>query len=142
VYPVQIPVTALSLQLLRKRNASTITKTEKSKTGILLLNLGGPERLEDVHNFLLRLFSDQDLIQLPAQRFLAPRIAKRRTPKIQEKYSEIGGGSPIRMWTEKQGQLMVKILDHISPESAPHKHYIGFRYSRPLTEETIDQMEK
>ena len=52
-----------------------------------------------------------------AYRFLAPIIAKRRSPKIQAKYHEIGGGSPIRMWTEKQGQLMVKILDDISAES-------------------------
>jgi len=30
-------------------------------------------------------------------------------------YSEIGGGSPIRKWTEVQGAGMVKILDEISP---------------------------
>ena len=40
----------------------------KPKTGILMLNLGGPEKLEDVHDFLLRLFLDKDLIPLPAQR--------------------------------------------------------------------------
>ncbi|GAA6068277.1 ferrochelatase, mitochondrial, partial [Tachysurus ichikawai] len=37
----------------------------KPKTGILMLNMGGPERLEDVHDFLLRLFLDKDLMQLP-----------------------------------------------------------------------------
>ena len=40
----------------------------KPRTGILLLNLGGPETTEDVHDFLLRLFLDKDLIPLPAQR--------------------------------------------------------------------------
>jgi len=32
-----------------------------------------------------------------------------------EHYREIGGGSPIRKWTEVQGVEMVKILDSISP---------------------------
>lgn len=48
---------------------------------------------------------------------LAPWIAKRRTPKIQEQYSKIGGGSPIKMWTEKQGQGMVELLDKMSPKT-------------------------
>ena len=42
----------------------------KPKTGILLLNLGGPEKAEEVHDFLLRLFLDKDLIPLPAQRLV------------------------------------------------------------------------
>jgi protoheme ferro-lyase len=50
-------------------------------------------------------------------RYLAPLIAKRRTPKIQEQYEKIGGGSPIKMWTEKQGAGMIKILDQISPST-------------------------
>lgn len=30
---------------------------------------------------------------------------------------------------------MCKILDKISPETAPHKPYVAFRYANPLTEE-------
>jgi ferrochelatase len=37
---------------------------------------------------------------------------------------------------------MCQILDERCPDSAPHKAYIGFRYASPLTEDTIDQMEK
>jgi len=48
-------------------------------------------------------------------RRLAPWIAKRRSRKIMKHYGEIGGGSPIRKWTELQGTGMVKILDNISP---------------------------
>lgn len=105
-----------------------------------MLNLGGPETQDDVHDFLLRLFMDKDLIPLPAQSILAPNIARRRTPKIQAQYGKIGGGSPIKRWTEAQGEGMIKILDEISPQSAPHKFYIGFRYAHPLTEDTIEQM--
>uniref|UniRef100_A0A4W6CXW4 Ferrochelatase n=1 Tax=Lates calcarifer TaxID=8187 RepID=A0A4W6CXW4_LATCA len=114
----------------------------KPKTGILMLNMGGPEKLEDVHDFLLRLFMDTDLMKLPVQNKLGPFIAKRRTPKIQEQYSKIGGGSPIKHWTSMQGEGMVKLLDEMSPETAPHKFYIGFRYVHPLTEEAIEEMEK
>ena len=92
---------------------------------------------------------------------MAKWIAKRRTPKIQEQYEKIGGGSPIRKWTDLQGEQMVRLLDKMSPETgwlrenspvtwpetpssslAPHKHYIGFRYAKPLTEDAIDQMDK
>ena len=34
-----------------------------------------------------------------------------------EYYRHIGGGSPIKKWTELQGQGMVKLLDEISPET-------------------------
>ncbi|KAJ3604820.1 hypothetical protein NHX12_026872 [Muraenolepis orangiensis] len=117
-------------------------ENRKPKTGILMLNMGGPEKLEDVHSFLLRLFMDTDLMKLPVQNTLAPLIARRRTPKIQEQYSRIGGGSPIKHWTAMQGEGMVRLLDEMSPETAPHKFYIGFRYVHPLTEEAIEEMEK
>lgn len=53
-------------------------------------------------------------------RTLGPLIARRRTSSIQEQYSRIGGGSPIKMWTTKQGEGMVKILDQISPSTGIH----------------------
>lgn len=37
---------------------------------------------------------------------------------------------------------MSKILDEKCPESAPHKAYVGFRYANPLTEDTLEQMER
>ena len=42
-----------------------------------MMNLGGPATLQEVHGFLLRLFSDGDLIPLPMQQYLAKWIAKR-----------------------------------------------------------------
>ena len=41
-----------------------------------MLNMGGPENLDEVHDFLLNLFLDKDLIQLPAQRFVVIAPAK------------------------------------------------------------------
>ena len=71
---------------------------------------------------------------------LGPLIARRRTPVLRKHYEEIGGGSPIKKWTDIQGQGLVKVLDEISPETSPHKYYIGFRYAHPLTEDALDQM--
>ncbi|KAL3894407.1 MAG: hypothetical protein SGCHY_005295, partial [Lobulomycetales sp.] len=107
---------------------------------IVLLNLGGPPTQSEVGPFLHRLFADRDLIPLPFQRYLAPWIANRRTPKIQNQYAQIGGGSPIKAWTEKQASALVRKLDERHPASAPHKPYIAFRYAPPLTPDTISQM--
>ena len=41
-----------------------------------------------------------------------------------------------------KGEMMCKILDEKCPESAPHRPYVGFRYVNPLTEYTLEQMEK
>lgn len=114
----------------------------KPKTAIFMLNMGGPRNSSEVQGFLTNLFLDRDIIKLPVQSRLGPLIAKRRTPSIIQKYNEIGGGSPIYKWTSLQGELMCEKLDEESPETAPHKPYIGFRYANPLTEDTLAQMEK
>tara|TARA_B110000008_G_scaffold153222_1_gene154327 strand:+ start:87 stop:1346 length:1260 start_codon:yes stop_codon:yes gene_type:complete len=120
---------------------TTIDGETPPKTAIVMLNMGGPNDLDETGPFLSNLFNDGEIIQLgPLQNYLGPWIAHRRTPKVRKQYDEIGGRSPIRIWTEKQGQGMVEILDKISPETAPHKHYIMFRYAAPLTEETLLQM--
>lgn len=100
------------------------------------------EQVPETGDFLSRLFHDGDLIPLPFQSVLAPLIAKRRTPKIEKQYADIGGGSPILKWTRLQGEGMVKLLDEMSPETAPHKAYVAFRYANPLTETCLDEMKR
>ncbi|KAK9768162.1 ferrochelatase hem15 [Basidiobolus ranarum] len=132
-----------STGVLDKKQVETPLKEPvKPATGVLLMNMGGPGKLSEVEDFLTRLFSDSDIIPIPFQSVLAPLIAKRRTPKIVNQYDIIGGGSPIRSWTEKQGKLMEKLLDETSPQTAPHKSYIGFRYAAPLTEEALEEIKK
>ncbi|EAT43108.1 AAEL005415-PA [Aedes aegypti] len=117
-------------------------KHSKPRTAIVMLNMGGPQTTDQVHDYLLRIMTDRDMIQLPVQSKLGPWIAKRRTPEVQKKYAEIGGGSPIFKWTNIQGELLCKQLDKVSPETAPHKHYVAFRYVTPLTEDTLKQVEQ
>lgn len=61
--------------------------TQQERVGVLLLNLGGPENLDDVQPFLYNLFADPDIIRLPAPiRFLQPALATListlRAPKV------------------------------------------------------------
>eukprot|EP00466_Bigelowiella_natans_P000541 jgi/Bigna1/32878/e_gw1.1.414.1 len=102
----------------------------------------GPSKPSDTKSFLSRLFNDNDIIEMGGgtfQKLMANFIVKMRTPKVEKQYEQIGG-SPIRKWTESQGEALEKELDRISPESAPHKAYTCFRYAHPLTEEALTQM--
>jgi protoporphyrin/coproporphyrin ferrochelatase len=110
------------------------------KTGIVMMNLGGPATLDDVEPFLLELFADREIIQLPLQRWLGPFIARRRTPKVRNLYAGIGGGSPILRYTEAQGRGMVDRLNRFSPETAPHKFYVAFRYTHPRSDDALRAM--
>lgn len=89
--------------------------------------MGGPETLDDVHNFLHNLFSDRDLMQLPFQKYAAKYISRRRTPQIKDQYQAIGGGSPILSWTRKQGLAMEKVLDEISPETGKETNSLSIK---------------
>ncbi|PIE63798.1 MAG: ferrochelatase [Desulfobacterales bacterium] len=86
--------------------------TEK-KIGVLLLNLGGPEKLEDVRPFLYNLFSDRQIIRLGPfflQKPLAALIAKKRAPKSAKNYAQIGGGSPLGRITAQQAAALEEQL--------------------------------
>jgi protoporphyrin/coproporphyrin ferrochelatase len=113
----------------------------KIKTGILMLNLGGPQNLAQVRPFLLNLFADREIIRLPLQSWLGPFIAHMRTRRVQANYRAIGGGSPILHWTNEQGAGMVKWLDHLSPQTGPHRFYVAFRYNIPQAEDALQAMQ-
>ena len=112
-----------------------------SRTGIVLLNLGGPATLAEVEPFLLELFADREIIQLPFQSWLGPFIARRRAPRVRRLYEGIGGGSPILRWTRLQGQAMTDRLDQAAPATAPHRYYVAFRYARPNSEDALRAMQ-
>lgn len=114
----------------------------RGPTGIVMMNLGGPKSLDEVNPFLLKLFADREIIQLPVQDWLGPFIANRRTKSVQKNYQDIGGGSPILAWTEEQGRGMCERLDVMSPETAPHTFYVAFRYIDPFSEDALRAMKE
>jgi ferrochelatase len=112
------------------------------KTGILLLNLGGPDTLAAVRPFLTRLFSDREIIRLPGgpagQWLIGRMIAMKRTKEVQENYARIGGGSPIVRWSTLQGEGIVKRLR----ERGHHVEYaLCMRYWNPDTNAALDKLE-
>ncbi|SCV00550.1 LAME_0G10462g1_1 [Lachancea meyersii CBS 8951] len=123
--------------------SSAETLFKRSPTGVVFMNMGGPSTVPETRDFLYQLFSDNDLIPISKkyQPTIAKYIAKFRTPKIEKQYEQIGG-SPIRKWSEYQAKRVCELLDESCPDSAPHKPYVAFRYARPLTGETYEQMLK
>jgi len=113
------------------------------KTGIVLLNLGGPDSLQAVRPFLTRLFSDREIIKLPGgpigQFFIGRIIAYSRTKEVQENYAHIGGSSPIVCWSTLQGRGMVERL-----RSRGHdvEFALAMRYWNPTTDEALDELER
>ncbi|HET7497058.1 MAG TPA: ferrochelatase [Candidatus Eisenbacteria bacterium] len=112
------------------------------KTGILLLNLGGPDTLDAVRPFLVRLFSDREIIRLPGgpvgQWFIGRMIAIKRTKEVQENYHKIGGGSPIVCWSTLQGEGMVARL---RARGHDVEYALAMRYWNPDTDAALDRLE-
>ena len=108
-----------------------------SPTGVCLLYMGGPERLEEVQPFLKALFSDRDLIQLPGgallQRAFARLIAARRAPRVKQRYARIGGGSPLVATTRQQARLLQARL----ASTGDFRVEVAMRYSEPRAERAV-----
>ena len=110
------------------------------KIGVLLMNLGGPERIKDVGPFLYNLFSDPEIIRLPIPAFQKPLawlISTLRSTKSQEAYLSIGGGSPLRRITEQQARELQSKLRESGLNATT---YIAMRYWHPFTESAIADM--
>mmetsp|Transcript_35206 Transcript_35206/g.69014 ORF Transcript_35206/g.69014 Transcript_35206/m.69014 type:complete len:515 (+) Transcript_35206:205-1749(+) len=126
------------------RNTADASKSGEQKVGVLFLNLGGPEKLDEVEDFLFNLFNDPDIIRLPQplqplQGLIARRIASSRAPNSREAYKSIGGGSPIVELTVDQGD---KLQAELAKRGIDTKIYIGMRYWFPFTEEAVDKLLK
>ncbi|XP_073060626.1 ferrochelatase-2, chloroplastic-like [Primulina eburnea] len=126
------------------QEVSSTSIVGNAKLGVLLLNLGGPETLEDVQPFLFNLFADPDIIRLPRpfrflQKPLAQFVSVVRSPKSKEGYASIGGGSPLRRMTDAQAEELKKAL---CAKNVPANVYVGMRYWHPFTEEAIEQIKR
>ncbi|HVB33311.1 MAG TPA: ferrochelatase [Patescibacteria group bacterium] len=112
----------------------------RKKVGVVLFQLGGPDRLDAVQPFLYNLFCDPDIINFPAawlaRRPLAWLISSLRAQHVREHYAAIGGGSPIRELTEGQA---LALADALAPWVEP-QIVIAMRYWHPSTVEAIRRL--
>jgi ferrochelatase len=109
------------------------------KYAVVLMNLGGPDSLENVRQFLENLFSDPDIFKIPIyQKQIAKIISKVRAPKIIEEYKLIGGKSPIIYWTERQKFLLETKLNE---KEHLFDVFIAMRYWHPRSVEVCSKLD-
>ncbi len=108
--------------------------------GVLLLNLGGPETLADVHPFLFHLFSDPEIIRIKndrLRRVIARFIAATRQRKSRALYRQIGGGSPLRRITSAQATALSARLKALNCAADV---YVGMLCWNPTIAEAADKI--
>ncbi len=107
------------------------------KDAIVLLNMGGPNNLEEVELFLINMFNDKNILTVKSsllRAFIAKMITFFRTEKAQEIYKLIGGKSPLVELTQKLvDKLQAKLGDGVVVDFA-------MRYTPPFSKEVIDRL--
>jgi ferrochelatase len=111
------------------------------RLGVVLFQLGGPDTLAAIEPFLYNLFCDPDIIDFPFARIgrkpLAKLISTTRARKVQHHYATIGGGSPIRHFTERQA---LALETDLGSHGIDARCFVAMRYWHPFTSEAIDQV--
>jgi len=110
------------------------------KIAVLVFNLGGPERLEDVKPFLYRLFSDPEIIRIkwsPLRKAVAYAIATLRRKTSEGYYAQIGGGSPLRRLT---GEQALALQEELRKRGRQALTFVGMCSWRPFLKEAVQQI--
>lgn len=113
------------------------------RVGVLLMQMGGPRSLAEVEPYIQTLFSDPNLVRLPApiswfRGPLSRRVAKRRAPEVREQYEKIGGGSPNNDTTMAQAKALEVALE----DAGDFRCYAAMTYTPPSTLESMRQGKK
>ncbi len=121
---------------------------EKGDTvGVVLMNLGGPDKLADVEPFLYNLFMDPAIIDIPVggvfRHWLCQFVSKTRAKSVSKDYELIGGGSPINRLTREQARSLEDFLNERFSEAtgARFRTYVAMRYWHPRSEAAAKEMQ-
>lgn len=102
---------------------------------IVLVNYGGPENPSQIQDYLFRLFSDKNVIQLPGgriyQKLFAQIISRARAKKLKRNYEAIGG-SPLLSLTNS--------LVHKLNKKGKHRYYTAMAYTPPFIPDVLDSL--
>ncbi|MCK9372947.1 MAG: ferrochelatase [Sulfuricurvum sp.] len=102
------------------------------REAIVLLNMGGPNNLNEVEMFLTNMFNDPYILRMKSKalrKFVAGLITWTRVEKSQEIYRQIGGKSPLVALTRS---LVAKLKEVVEEETAVD---FVMRYTPPMAEE-------
>jgi ferrochelatase len=113
------------------------------RKAVILFNLGGPDKLENVEPFLFNLFNDPAILNLPAffRYPLAKLISKRRAPATKKIYQELGGSSPILKLTKEQSNALEVKLNN-DDNVSEYKCFVVMRCWYPRAEDVIKEVKK
>ena len=106
------------------------------KKALVLLNMGGPNNLDEVKVFLSNMFNDANIITVKSallRRFIAFMITSTRTKKAQANYAKLGGKSPLVGYTKQ----LVEKLQSVLP--ALHVNF-AMRYTPPFCDAVIEEL--
>lgn len=83
------------------------------KRAILLMNMGGPNNLDEVEVFLNNMFNDRRIIAAPApiRKLIAKIITWKRKEEAKSNYAALGGKSPIVGYTENLVSKLQSVVD-------------------------------
>ena len=112
------------------------------KKAIILFNLGGPDKIENVEPFLFNLFNDPAILNLPTLlRYpLAKLISNRRAPVAKKIYEHLGGSSPILKLTKEQADALERRLNQTQTEDK-YKCFIIMRCWNPRASDVIKNVQ-
>ena len=110
------------------------------RKAIILFNLGGPDKLENVEPFLFNLFNDPAIISIPSifRYPLAKFLSKRRAPIAKDIYKEIGNKSPILELTQEQA----KSLENNLSKKGDYKCFVVMRCWHPRASDVINKVKE
>ncbi len=107
------------------------------KTAVMICNMGGPDSLDEVEPYLLNIFSDPDIIDIPLPEFLRNRfvrwLLRKRGPKIRDIYKKIGGRTPLNNITKQQAEALAVTLN--KDKNSSFTVFTAMRYWHPLMED-------
>ena len=110
---------------------------DMKKEAIILLNMGGPNNLEEVELFLTNMFSDKNILTMKSvllRKFVGTMITFTRTESSQEIYRKLGGKSPLVGLTQNLVQkLQARVSDDVMVDFV-------MRYTPPFAPEVIERL--
>jgi len=109
-----------------------------AKEAVVLLNMGGPNNLEEVELFLKNMFADKNILTMKSgllRKFVGGMIVFSRTESSQEIYRQLGGKSPIVGHTKK---LVAKLQERLGDDVIVD---FAMRYTPPFACEVVERIE-
>ena len=110
------------------------------KEAIILLNMGGPNNLNEVEMFLKNMFNDPNILTMKSsllRKFIGGMITLTRAESSQEIYRQIGGKSPIVDHTKRLVAALEKKLDD---ENVTVDFVM--RYTPPFAPEVVERLKE